>query len=145
MRGGGRTDSVRIVLDTNVVVSGLLSAFGPPAQIVDLVSAGDLGLVVDDRILAEYEDVLRRPELGLDRWDVGDFLMLVEMAEMCIGAPLPRPLPDPSDAPFLEVAIAGAVDALVTGNARHFAPYSGRLVIPIVSPKAFLDLLGRRS
>jgi uncharacterized protein len=135
---------MRIVLDTNVIVSGLLSAFGPPAQIIDLVSSGDLTLVVDRRIVSEYQDVLARPRLRLSPYDVDDFLVLADAAEHCIGAPLPFALPDPFDEPFLEVAIAGAVDALVTGNEKHFRTPGGRLAIPIVTPRRFLDLLGGR-
>ena len=46
------------VVDTNVLVSGLLSPFGPPGRIVDLLQAGGLRLAADDRIEAEYRDVL---------------------------------------------------------------------------------------
>jgi putative PIN family toxin of toxin-antitoxin system len=135
---------VRIVLDTNVVVSGLLTAFGPPAQIIDLASSGDITLVVDDRILSEYEDVLTRPRFGFDAVEIGDFLRLANDGEHTIGAPLPFALVDPDDEPFLEVAIAGAVDALVTGNARHFTVPGGRLAVPILSPRRFLDVLAGR-
>jgi uncharacterized protein len=135
---------VRIVLDTNVVVSGLLTAFGPPAQIIDLVSSGDITLVVDDRILSEYEDVLTRPRFGFDAMEIGDFLRLAEDAEHTIGAPLPFALVDPDDEPFLEVAIAGAVDALVTENARHFIVPGGRLAVPILNPRRFLEVLAGR-
>jgi putative PIN family toxin of toxin-antitoxin system len=135
---------VRIVLDTNVVVSGLLTAFGPPAQIIDLASSGDITLVVDDRILSEYEDVLTRPRLGFDALEIADFLRLAEDAEHTIGAPLPFALADPDDEPFLEVAIAGAVDALVTGNEKHFRVPGGRLAVPILSPRRFLELLAGR-
>jgi putative PIN family toxin of toxin-antitoxin system len=135
---------VRIVLDTNVVVSGLLTAFGPPAQIIDLESSGDITLVVDDRILSEYEDVLTRPRFGFDAVEIGAFLRLAEDAEHTIGAPLPFALADPDDEPFLEVAIAGAVDALVTGNERHFRVPGGRLAVPILSPRRFLELLAGR-
>lgn len=132
---------MRIVLDTNVIVSGLLSAFGPPAQIVDLVSSGDVVLVVDDRILSEYSDVLARPRFHFGARQIDDFLKLTDHAVHMIGAPLPFALRDAGDEPFLEVAIAGAVDALVTGNEKHFKVPRGRLAIPIVSPRRFLDLL----
>jgi putative PIN family toxin of toxin-antitoxin system len=135
---------MRIVLDTNVVVSGLLSAFGPPAQIVDLVSSGDITLVVDARILSEYEDVLARRRFSFDRWEVEDFLKLADAGEHVIGAPLPFSLPDPDDEPFLEVAVAGAVDALVTGNEKHFRLPRGKLAVPILSPRRFLDILAGR-
>jgi putative PIN family toxin of toxin-antitoxin system len=129
---------MRIVLDTNVVVSGLLSAFGPPAQIIDLVSSGDIALVVDDRILAEYEDVLARPQFKFGAREIGDFLKLMDRAEHVVGAPLPFALPDRDDEPFLEVAIAGAVDALVTGNGRHFSVSARKLAVPILSPRRFI-------
>ena len=53
---------MKIVLDTNVLVAGLLSPFGPCAQIVRMVSSGDLMLCFDARILSEYDEVLRRPK-----------------------------------------------------------------------------------
>ncbi len=135
---------MRIVLDTNVVVSGLLTAFGPPAQIIDLVSSGDILLVVDDRIYSEYEDVLTRPGFKFDGWEIDAFLQLAEDAERVIGAPLPFALLDPDDEPFLEVAIAGAVDALVTGNEKHFKVPGGKLAVPILSPRRFLEKLSGR-
>ena len=133
-----------IVLDTNVVVSGLLSETGAPAQIVDLCIAGDLDLVVDRRILAEYEEVLSRPELGLNARDVDEFLGIAAYAEHVVAPPLPLTLPDADDQPFLEVAVAAAVDAIVTGNTRHFRPREGRLAIHVLTPRQFLDRLAGR-
>jgi putative PIN family toxin of toxin-antitoxin system len=135
---------VRIVLDTNVVVSGLLTALGPPAQIVDLVSTGDISLVVDQRIVAEYRDVLARPRFKFGVREVNDFLALVRNAEYVIGAPLPFALPDPDDEPFLETAVAGAADALVTGNEKHFRVPGGRLAIAVLNPRRFLEVLAGR-
>lgn len=135
---------MRIVLDTNVVVSGLLTAFGPPAQIVDLVSTGDISLVVDQRIVAEYRDVLARPRFKFGVRQINDFLLLARDAEYVIGAPLPFALPDPDDEPFLEAAVAGAVDALVTGNEKHFKVPGGRLAVPVLSPRRFLEVLAGR-
>jgi putative PIN family toxin of toxin-antitoxin system len=53
---------MNIVLDTNVLVSGLLSPFGPCGRIVCMVSSGELTISLDARILAEYEEVLCRPK-----------------------------------------------------------------------------------
>jgi uncharacterized protein len=55
-----------IVLDTNVLVSGLLNSNRKPGRIIDLVISGRIRLFYDDRILAEYADVLERPELEID-------------------------------------------------------------------------------
>jgi uncharacterized protein len=135
---------VRIVLDTNVVVSGLLSEAGTPAQVVDLCISGDIELVVDQRIVSEYRMVLNRPTLRLDPGDVKDFLRLTDYAEHVVSAPLAFSLPDPTDEPFLEVAIASGADALVTGNGKHFRPPKGRLAIAVVSPRRFLETLAGR-
>lgn len=50
-----------VVLDTNVLVSGLMISANPPGRIVDLVREGKLRLAIDDRIFAEYENVPARP------------------------------------------------------------------------------------
>lgn len=63
------------------------------------------------------------------------------VASMPVAPPLPFRLPDADDEPFLEVAVAGGADALVTGNARHFKVKGGRLAIVVTSPRGFLDLL----
>ncbi len=51
---------MKIVLDTNVIVSAAMTAHGTSARIIDLLADGAFALCTDDRILAEYEDVLRR-------------------------------------------------------------------------------------
>lgn len=53
------------VIDTNVLVSGLLSPFGPPGRLVDALQTRRLQLAVDDRIEVEYRDVLARSRLAL--------------------------------------------------------------------------------
>jgi uncharacterized protein len=112
---------LRIVLDTNVLVSGLLSPHGPPGRIVDLLLAGHLGLLVDDRILDEYRRVLKRPRFGFGDDDIARLLAFIAARGEAIAAPpLPVALPDLTDQPFLEVAVAGGAEVLVTGNLRHF-------------------------
>jgi uncharacterized protein len=112
---------LRIVLDTNVIVSGLLNPEGTPGRVVDLFLAGEVTLLVDDRILAEYRAVLPRPKFGFEPADISDFLDLVEAeAERVAAPPLRVALKDEADRPFLEVAVASGADFLVTGNVRHF-------------------------
>ncbi len=112
---------MKIVLDTNVVVSGLLNPFGTPAKALHLVLSREVGLLVDQRILLEYRDVLTRGEFHFPRHDVTHLLDFFDaIGEPVMTEPLRTSMPDPDDAPFLEVARAGAADALVTGNARHY-------------------------
>jgi putative PIN family toxin of toxin-antitoxin system len=125
---------VKIVLDTNVLVAGLLSPFGSPGQIVRMVSSGDLMLCLDVRALAEYNEVLRRPEFGLDEADVAAFLDYVaHRAHVVAALPLGARLPDPDDEPFLEIASACEAEYLVTGNRAHF-PADACGEIAVVSP-----------
>lgn len=129
---------MNIVLDTNVLVSALLSPFHPPGRILDLLLAGKISLAHDDRILAEYRAVLLRPKFGFDRRSVEDLLDECATGGLAVAAPpLKLNLPDPTDAVFVEVAaVAGA--PLVTGNGRHFPP--GRCAgIVVLSPAAFLE------
>lgn len=109
-----------LVLDTNVLVSALLSPFGAPGRICDLVLARDFRLAYDDRILLEYERVLLRAKFGFDQRRVEAMLAVFVFQENVSSKPWPLgPLPDPDDAIFLEVAHTVSA-TLVTGNLRHY-------------------------
>ena len=134
---------MRVVIDTNVLVSGMLSPHGPPGRIVDAVLAKGLAVVYDDRILGEYRAVLRRPRFGFRPQDVDAFLDFVELSgEPAVGLLLTVVLPDPSDLPFLEVAAGGRADALITGNAKHFRPRRGSHRVLVCTPAEFVHLTG---
>jgi len=130
---------MNVVVDTNVIVSGLLSPFSPCGEIVRMVSSGDLTLCFDARLLVEYGEVLRRPRFGLAPGLVATFLDQVAHAGTAVsGVPLAAALPDPDDAAFLEVALAGHAACLVTGHPKHF-PVGARQGVPLLSPRDFID------
>ena len=136
-------ESVRVVLDTNVLVSALWNVHGAPAQVLALVRQGFLTLCADGRILGEYEEVLSRPDFPFDPRDVATLMgFLRESSELVAARPLTRRLPDPDDEPFLEAAVQGRVDALVTGNMRHF-PINCRAGVPVMSPDEVIALVRR--
>ncbi len=88
---------------------------------LDLFLAGEITLLVDDRILGEYRAVLPRPKFGFDTNDVADLLAEIDAESVRVMAPpFAVSLRDEKDLPFIEVAIAGEADSLVTGNVRHF-------------------------
>jgi putative PIN family toxin of toxin-antitoxin system len=129
---------LRIVLDTNVLVSGLLSRYGAPADVVRLVVSGSVTLCVDVRILIEYEQVLGRPKFAFDPDKVEALLdFSASEAVPVMPTPLEHGLPDPSDEPFLEVAIAGQADAWVSGNLVHY-PARARAGVTVLGPADFL-------
>jgi len=131
---------VRVVLDTNVIVSAVQTTHGPCAQILDMLADGVFGIFAGDRILAEYDSVLSRPALRLGPSDVAEVMILIHSsAEPVAAVPLPTKLPDPGDMPFLEVAAAaGAI--LVTGNFRHF-PKKSCAGVTVLTPREFIDLV----
>jgi putative PIN family toxin of toxin-antitoxin system len=130
------------VLDTNVVVSAVLTAHGTGARIIDLLVDGAFQLGVDDRILAEYDSVLRRPQLHLVPEHADVFLELIRaIADPVAAVPLAVRLPDPDDAPFLEVAAASG-SVLVSGNLRHY-PRGARAGVAVLTPAEFVELVCR--
>lgn len=132
---------MRIVLDTNVLASALLSPNGAPAAVLQRVLAGRVVLCFDARVLSEYREVLRRPKFGFDARLVDDLLEFLESeGELVASVPLPLSLPDPDDGKFLEVAAAAGADHLVTGNLRHF-PTRARRGVSVVSPRDFLEMV----
>ena len=138
-------DENLIVLDTNVLVSGFLSAHGPPGRIVDWLRTGHIQLGLDDRIAAEYDEVLRRPELHLPKAEVNIVLhTIAEHAHNIVIEPglAIQGLPDPDDAPFAECAQALKCP-LVTGNLRHF-PEEHLSPMLILSPRQYIDRLEDR-
>jgi putative PIN family toxin of toxin-antitoxin system len=128
-----------VVLDTNVFVSALLSPFGPPGRILDLVLAGDVLLAFDDRILEEYRQVLQRPRFGFDQAAVTELLIYIEhTGQPVIALPLSVNLPDPDDLVFLDVAATAQVP-LISGNLRHF-PIDQRAGVTVYRPEQFWQL-----
>jgi uncharacterized protein len=122
-----------VVLDTNILVSALLSPFGPPARVLDLALGGDIRLAYDDRIMAEYREVLARPKFGFAPEDVTMVLAYLEADGERVTAP---PLPYADDLPFLEVAAQGEA-VLITGNAAHYPP-ALRGSVRVYTPSEFL-------
>ncbi len=129
---------MNIVLDTNVLVAGLLTPFGPCGEIVRMVSSGELTLSLDARILTEYQEVLDRPKFKFDKDKVAALLDHVEHRGVTVASsPLPQHLPDIDDEPFLEVAIAARSICIVTGNQVHFPTELSQEVM-VLSPSDFL-------
>jgi putative PIN family toxin of toxin-antitoxin system len=135
---------VLIVLDTNVLVSALITPFGNAARILDMVILGDLRLLYDDRIISEFREVLLRPKFGFAPRDVEALLDYFENDGVKITPSLiNEPLVAEDDIPFLEVAMSGKADVLITGNKRHFQMKSKRS-LKIMSPEEFLKFLKQK-
>ncbi|QQR80907.1 MAG: putative toxin-antitoxin system toxin component, PIN family [Deltaproteobacteria bacterium] len=130
---------MKIVLDTNVLVSSLLKTQSSSGKVLDLIISGHLELLIDDRILSEYREVLRRPKFLFDELLVDDVLATIDRFSTFVASEnYSIHLPDRDDLPFLEVALSGKANALITGNKKDFGKPLQHL--KIVSPSEFLKI-----
>ncbi len=135
---------MRVVIDTNVLVSALRSQRGASFLLLQKLGTLLFQPIISPPLCLEYEDVLRRPGLiaGVTEQDIGDFLdyILSECLECRIHF-LWRPhLPDPKDDLILELALAGNAPFIITHNIRDFRGVES-LGIRAVTPDQFLRIL----
>jgi putative PIN family toxin of toxin-antitoxin system len=130
---------MRIVLDTNILVSALLNSHGPPARVFLLTLLDpDTQLCVSGEIYAEYEEVIRRARFNRSESEIEAALRAIrELGLWVRPSQRVRACSDPDDDIFLECAQAAAADYLVTGNRKHFPDiWAGTR---IVTARRFLD------
>lgn len=132
-----------IVIDTNVLVSGLLKMHSTSAAVLHLVLEGKIKIAYDIRIIDEYRDVLKRDKFGFKNEQVEAIIEHVKAEGISVVAgPIASSLPDKDDSPFLEVALAGGVKFLITGNKKHF-PQKICKEVEILSPSEFVILYNK--
>ena len=140
---------MRVVVDTNVLVAGLISASGPPAKIVNAILKGTLIPVMSEATFAELEDVLQRSRLqplftraGVNSSSVlADLRNLAHFVKPRVASDTIR---DETDRPFLELmASRPAPQFLITGD-KDFERerYQG---VPVISASRFVELVLRSS
>lgn len=124
---------MRAVVDTNVLVSGLMYPPRMPAQVLAAIAALALTPVVCTAVMDEYRRVLQRPRLRLPSADVVAALRLIEGLAEWVAVPaytgVPA-LPDPADWPFIACALAAGCP-VITGNSRHFPDSTGVVVMSV--------------
>jgi len=121
---------IQIVLDTNVIVSALLSPNGIPGKIFDGAVLGRILLCYDSRILLEYGLVLSRPKFNIDPIKLKIILDFIQRDGFSVIPPvLPDDFIDKTDKKFYETAkFCHAL--LVTGKRKHFPPEDDEIITP---------------
>ena len=131
---------LRLVVDTNVVVSAALKPDGLQRTVVLLALAKPARWYVSGAILSEYAAVLARPELKVRRNLRQQLLQLIENhTRLVVPSRLSQVTTDPSDNIFVECADAARADYLVTGNQRHFPKFWKNT--KIISSREFLNII----
>ena len=118
------------VLDTNVLVSAMLRTGSVPGRVLAEALNGDIIPVLNDGIIAEYEDVLHRSKFPINP-EVADALIsyIVEYGIDSSRAFFDDSMPDEDDRVFYEVTLSREDSLLVTGNLKHY-PKSPRVITP---------------
>lgn len=137
------------MIDTNVLVSGLLGLYTYPARVIDWVYTGRFQCVYDDRIIAEYRDVLARPKFKqvISQKERKDLLHYLAYSGLhVLAGPIelagPSSVPDPDDLAFAEAAVSGQAKYLITGNIKHFSFFTPNpWRIEVTSPRECHDLI----
>ncbi len=136
---------LRVVIDTNVLVSALLKPESVPELILSLVLSGEIVLCLSEPIAAEYEEVLKREKFKkLDQRKVKALLsrLIPEARWVDPKVRLNVTQADPEDNKFLECAVEAEADFLITGNVKHFP--SGKFQATIIlNPAQFLAVAAR--
>lgn len=136
---------MRVVLDTNVLVSALISSAGPPGQLLSAVKRGDLALVTSEYQIEELRGVLGREKLRryIRSDEARDLIDNLETIGSLVGElPECELSPDPADNPILATAIAGKADLIVSGDKADMLALGHADDIEIVDPAKALAMLG---
>ncbi|MCL5024103.1 MAG: putative toxin-antitoxin system toxin component, PIN family [Nitrospirae bacterium] len=141
-------DKYRVVIDTNVLISGVIQGKGFPYRIVRAWEQGDLILITSAATIEEASRVLKYPRIkskyGLDDADIKETVLNLTKYSVFIndlpGVDVIKE--DPSDNSFLAAALSGKADHIISGDAhlQNLNAYGG---IEIMSPKTFWAMAGR--
>jgi len=136
---------VRILLDTNILVAGLLTPKGPPGQLLSAWLQGTFTRVTSEAQLDELARVLSYPRLAerIDTIQAQDILENIEvLAVMAADLPTISQSPDPADNVILATAVAGEADAMISGEKAHVLVLGAIEDISIMTARAALEYLG---
>ncbi len=130
---------IRIVVDTNVLISAVIAPNGNEARLLKLLRDGSIRACVNEDILAEYQQVLLREKFGYAARTIAPLLkFLHEQTEHAYGAPTDLVSPDPTDTKFITCGVVANADYIVTGNLRDF-PESAYGTAIVVNGAEFLN------
>jgi uncharacterized protein len=130
---------VKVVLDTNVYISGIFFT-GPPYQILEAWRDARIKIIVSPDILDEYRRVAKDLAKQFPGIDLQPILELLTVnAEVVLSEDLPEPVcTDPDDDKFLACALTGGGDIIISGD-KHLLRVSGYKALNILSPRRFVD------
>jgi putative PIN family toxin of toxin-antitoxin system len=132
--------SLRIVIDTNILISSALKPEGLQRTVLLLALTPPARLYVTKPILAEYGEVLARKEFKIQRGFRQQLLQLIQnQARIVTPTRLPQVVKDADENKFIECADAARADYLVTGNQKHFPNFWKQT--KIITSREFISMV----
>jgi putative PIN family toxin of toxin-antitoxin system len=126
---------MKIVLDTNIIVSSFLNLRGIPGEITSLVLTKKLIVCYDNKILSEYTEVLTRSRFNFNVELVNDFLEFVKNnGEYVAAEPQKIKFTDEDDKIFYDVYKSSEAEYIITSNTKHYPKEKN-----IITPKEFIE------
>jgi putative PIN family toxin of toxin-antitoxin system len=127
---------MKIVLDTNIIVSAFINPKGAPGEIISLILSRKITICYDNKIFAEYMDVLKKSKFNFDSILVDEFLDFIrENGEYIIAESQKIKFTDEDDKIFYDVYKSSDEEYIITGNKKHFPQENN-----IITPREYIEL-----
>jgi putative PIN family toxin of toxin-antitoxin system len=127
---------MKIVLDTNVIVSAFLNPKGVPGEIISLLLSKRIKLCYDNKIFSEYVEILKKSKFDFDIILVDEFLNFIkDNGEYIIAEPQKIKFDDENDKIFYDVYKSSDANYIITGNKKHFPKEHN-----IITPREYMEL-----
>jgi putative PIN family toxin of toxin-antitoxin system len=147
-KGKGRGGAPKAVMDTNVLLSALMSQRGASHRVLAALRDGAWTMALGTHLLLEYEEVLKRNHgrTGLAAHETNDILDALCMAAELhdLAAPWTPRSPDPADDIVMRLAYAAGADYIITYNKRHYLE-AGLIGLTVAAPGEFLSVLEKKT
>jgi putative PIN family toxin of toxin-antitoxin system len=127
---------MKIVLDTNIIVSAFINPKGTPGEIISLLLSKKIILCYDNRIFSEYVEVLKKSKFNFDNILADEFLDFIKYnGEYIIAEPQRVKFDDEDDKAFYDVYKSSDANYIITGNKKHFPKEKN-----IITPREYIEL-----
>jgi putative PIN family toxin of toxin-antitoxin system len=127
---------VKVVLDTNSIVSAFINPKGAPGDILSLVLSKKITICYDNKIFSEYVEILKKSKFNFDTILVDEFLDFIkDNGEYIIVEPQKARFDDEDDKAFYDVYKSSDAKYIITGNKKHFPKEKN-----IITPREYIEL-----
>jgi putative PIN family toxin of toxin-antitoxin system len=127
---------MKVVLDTNIIVSAFINPKGVPGEIISLILSKKITICYDNKIFSEYAEVLKKSKFNFDNMLIDEFLNFVkDNGEYIIAEPQKIKFDDEDDKLFYDVYKSSDANYIITGNKKHFPKEKD-----IITPREYIKL-----